>query len=242
MRVSPTWTASASGPWPSIRTWAVSAVRRSCSLKDDPELMLACVRAYNDFLIDWISPDPRRFVPICATPFWDVAASVAEIERCAKPGHKGVLFTRRAAEPRHADPRRAATGTRSGPRRRPAICPSASTSARAPSTTASRPSASRRWARAASNAVAAISLFLDNGKQLTDLLFSGVLPRFPELKFLSVESRDRLHPVHPRGRRLHLRVRRRCARRTRSSRSSRASTSTARSTAVTSSKSTRRAS
>jgi predicted TIM-barrel fold metal-dependent hydrolase len=34
----------------------------------------------------------------------------------------------------------------------------------------------------------AVSLFLDNGKQLTDLLFSGVLPRFPELKFLSVES------------------------------------------------------
>ena len=38
------------------------------------------------------------------------------------------------------------------------------------------------------NGFAAISLFLDNGKQLTDLLFSGVLPRFPELKFLSVES------------------------------------------------------
>ena len=59
----------------------------------DPELMLACVRAYNDFLLDWISPDPRRFIPIMATPFWDVAASVKEIERCAKLGHKGILFT-----------------------------------------------------------------------------------------------------------------------------------------------------
>ena len=59
----------------------------------DPELMLACVQAYNDFLTEWISPDPRRFIPICATPFWDVAASVKEIERCAKRGHKGVLFT-----------------------------------------------------------------------------------------------------------------------------------------------------
>ena len=38
---------------------------------EDPELMLECVRAYNDFLIDWISPDPRRFIPIMATPFWD---------------------------------------------------------------------------------------------------------------------------------------------------------------------------
>jgi predicted TIM-barrel fold metal-dependent hydrolase len=59
----------------------------------DPELMLACVRAYNDFLIEWSSPDPRRFIPIMATPFWDVEASVAEIERCAALGHKGVLFS-----------------------------------------------------------------------------------------------------------------------------------------------------
>ena len=35
----------------------------------DPELMLACVRAYNDWLIEWISPDPRRFIPVMATPF-----------------------------------------------------------------------------------------------------------------------------------------------------------------------------
>ena len=33
-----------------------------------------------------------------------------------------------------------------------------------------------------------MSLFLDNGKQLVDLLFSGILPRFPERKVVSVES------------------------------------------------------
>ena len=31
-------------------------------------------------------------------------------------------------------------------------------------------------------------LFMANGLQMTDLLLSGVLPRFPELKFISVES------------------------------------------------------
>ena len=31
-------------------------------------------------------------------------------------------------------------------------------------------------------------LFLDNGKQIVDLLFSGVLARYPKLKFISVES------------------------------------------------------
>ena len=31
-------------------------------------------------------------------------------------------------------------------------------------------------------------LFLDNAKQIVDLLFSGVLARYPKLKFISVES------------------------------------------------------
>ena len=60
---------------------------------DDPELMLACVRAYNDWLIEWISPDPRRFIPVMATPFWDVDATVAEIHRCREIGHRAILFT-----------------------------------------------------------------------------------------------------------------------------------------------------
>jgi len=58
----------------------------------EPELMLACVRAYNDMILDWAAADPKRLVPIMATPFWDVAAAVREIERCAAAGHRGVLF------------------------------------------------------------------------------------------------------------------------------------------------------
>jgi len=59
----------------------------------DSELMLACVRAYNDFQLDWIACDSRRFVPIMAMPFWDVPAMVKEIHRCAVRGFKGILFT-----------------------------------------------------------------------------------------------------------------------------------------------------
>jgi predicted TIM-barrel fold metal-dependent hydrolase len=33
-----------------------------------------------------------------------------------------------------------------------------------------------------------VQLFLDNGKQLVDLLFSGVLARYPRLRVISVES------------------------------------------------------
>ncbi len=59
---------------------------------DDEALMLTCVKAYNDFQSDWASVAPNRLIPVTSLPFWDVAKSVAEIERCAKKGHRSVLF------------------------------------------------------------------------------------------------------------------------------------------------------
>ncbi len=153
----------------------------------DPELMLACVRAYNDFLIDWISPDPRRFIPILATPFWDVAASVAEIERAAKIGHKGVLFSGTPQShgmpilaSRHWDPIWEAANACDLP-----VSFHIGTGTFDDGFTPERIGTT---GAGCTNGFTAISLFLDNGKQLTDLLFSGVLPRYPDLKFLSVES------------------------------------------------------
>ena len=57
----------------------------------DPELMLECVRAYNDFLVEWCSEDSRRLVPVAAMPFWDIDECVKEVERAAKIGHKSIL-------------------------------------------------------------------------------------------------------------------------------------------------------
>jgi predicted TIM-barrel fold metal-dependent hydrolase len=153
----------------------------------DPELMVACVRAYNDFLMDWISVDPRRFIPICATPFWDVAASVEEIERCAALGHKGVLFSGAPQQhdmpvlaSHHWDPIWAAAQACDLP-----ISFHIGTGNFDDGFT---PERFQTMGAGRMNGFAAVSLFLDNGKQLTDLLFSGVLPRFPKLNFLSVES------------------------------------------------------
>ena len=55
--------------------------------------MLECVRAWNDFQIDWISVAPERFVANISIPFWDIEASVKEIERVAPKGMRGILFT-----------------------------------------------------------------------------------------------------------------------------------------------------
>ncbi len=60
---------------------------------NDPHLMLTCVQIYNDWQTEWASADARRLLPITSIPFWDVAAAVTEVRRCAAMGHKGILFT-----------------------------------------------------------------------------------------------------------------------------------------------------
>jgi predicted TIM-barrel fold metal-dependent hydrolase len=58
----------------------------------DPALELACVQAYNDYLIDeWAGPN-NRFVAQCLVPLSTADAAIAEIRRAVKKGHKGVVF------------------------------------------------------------------------------------------------------------------------------------------------------
>ena len=154
----------------------------------EPELMLECVRAYNDFQIDWIDVDAKRFIPICATPYWDVNAAVKEIERSAKLGHKGVLFSgapQNLGQPflgdHHWDPLWAAA--------RDADLP-ISFHIGSGSNIEDDFSRERIACDGLPVTYARLSTkeFLNNGIQMADLLMSGVLPRFPELKFVSVES------------------------------------------------------
>ena len=55
--------------------------------------MLACVRAYNDFLAEYAAVDPRRFIPIMALPMWDMDAVARRRSSAPWPGHKGVIMT-----------------------------------------------------------------------------------------------------------------------------------------------------
>jgi predicted TIM-barrel fold metal-dependent hydrolase len=56
------------------------------------DFALDAVRAYNDYLLDFASIAPERFILLCSLPFWDIPASIAELERCADKGFRGVLF------------------------------------------------------------------------------------------------------------------------------------------------------
>jgi predicted TIM-barrel fold metal-dependent hydrolase len=153
----------------------------------DAELMLDCVRAYNDFQLDWIEPDPRRFVPICATPFWDPKASAREIERCAARGHRGVLFTgepQKYGQPVLADPHWDPLWAAAQACGLPVSFHIGSGSL----TEEFTPARMAAYGISALNAKTTVGLFLENGKQLVDLLLSGVLARFPKLEVVSVES------------------------------------------------------
>ena len=58
----------------------------------DGDLELACVQAYNDWLMEeWAGVSPR-FVPQCIVPIWPMERTVAEIRRAVAKGHKGVIY------------------------------------------------------------------------------------------------------------------------------------------------------
>jgi predicted TIM-barrel fold metal-dependent hydrolase len=64
---------------------------------NDKDLMLACVRAYNDWhLEDWAGKHPAHFIPIVFSPLWDVNLAVEEIHRAAKKGAKAFCFPENA--------------------------------------------------------------------------------------------------------------------------------------------------
>ena len=58
----------------------------------DPELQLACVQAYNNWLIDaWAKKSPR-FIPQCLVPINDPNAAATEAARAIERGHRGVIL------------------------------------------------------------------------------------------------------------------------------------------------------
>ncbi len=154
---------------------------------NDPELMLACVQIYNDWQSEWASADSRRLLPITSIPFWDVEAAVQEVRRCAAKGHKGILFT--------GEPQYFGKPLLGDPHWNPlweAACDlDLPISFHIGSGDMAEGLARERvktYGRMAAFTELAVDIFLRNGVQLNDLLMSGVLVRYPKIKFVSVES------------------------------------------------------
>ncbi|MBM2812143.1 MAG: Amidohydro-rel protein [Chloroflexi bacterium] len=151
----------------------------------NPELELACVRAYNDWLIDEWASVSARFIPQCIVPLFPVSATVAEIRRSVEKGHRAVVFPSipmhlrdvpHLNEPEY-DPVWAACQELEVP-----LCmhAGASTKVQFPLHQDLRP--------ALADALRAVTGPVSTVFGLTNLLLSRILTRFPHLNVIFAES------------------------------------------------------
>ena len=152
----------------------------------DPELQIACVRAYNDFLTDWLEIDRRRFIPITALPFWDLEASLDEVRRCSALGHKGILMTGQPenfGQPYLADPYWEPLWACAQDLALPINFHIGNSEAEImPEPGYAGTGQLTHYAKLA------VSAFLANSAHIIEVITSGICHRFPRLQFVSVES------------------------------------------------------
>jgi len=60
----------------------------------DRDLGLACIEAYNDWMVDeWCATNPQRLIPLIMVPLWDGELAAKEIYRNAERGVHAVAFS-----------------------------------------------------------------------------------------------------------------------------------------------------
>jgi predicted TIM-barrel fold metal-dependent hydrolase len=154
---------------------------------DDPELKLTCVKVYNDWQTEWASADSRRLLPITSTPFWDVQEMVKEVRRCAAMGHKGILFTgepQSLGQPLLGDPYWNPLWEVAVELDQPISFHIGSGNME----DGLQGKKMKEYGRLATFTELSVNVFLRNAVQMNDLIMSGVLARYPKIKFVSVES------------------------------------------------------
>jgi predicted TIM-barrel fold metal-dependent hydrolase len=61
---------------------------------NDKDLGLACVRAYNDWMVEeWCEPSGGVNIPLCLIPLWDVDLAAQETKRNADRGVRAICFS-----------------------------------------------------------------------------------------------------------------------------------------------------
>jgi predicted TIM-barrel fold metal-dependent hydrolase len=147
---------------------------------EDRELGLACVQAYNDWMVDeWCGPSGGANIPLCIIPLWDPELAAQEVNRNAARGVRAVCFselpTRLKLPSIHSgywDPVWQAcndTGT--------TVCMHVGSSSSNPAAGPDSPAA-----------VGVTLSFNNSFASMTDWLFSGKLIQFPKLKLAYSEG------------------------------------------------------
>lgn len=162
--------------------------------KVDPELRLVCTQIYNDAAAEMQAASGGRLLPMALLPWWDVKAAVKETERCAGMGLKGININ---SDPHlHRDDDGGMIPDLGTPHWDPLweVCVDKSMPVNF-HIGASEQSidwmGQQGWpslTRDLRSGISGAMLFFNNGKVVSNLIFSGMLDRFPKIKFVSVES------------------------------------------------------
>jgi predicted TIM-barrel fold metal-dependent hydrolase len=147
----------------------------------DPDLALACVQAYNDWMIDeWCAGDGKgRLIPLTMIPLWGAELAAAEVRRSAARGAFAVAFSENpyplglpSIHSGHWDPFFAACQETET-----VVCMHIGSSSRMPATSPDAPFI-----------VSSTLTFQNAMGSLLDYIFSGTLERFPTLKIAYSEG------------------------------------------------------
>ena len=141
---------------------------------DDKEVALAGVRAYNDWMVDeWCAGSDGRLIPLCLVPLWDAQLAAAEVRRNAARGVRSVAFSEippalglPSIHTGYWDPFFEACNETFT-----TVCMHIGSSSKMPITSADAPTA-----------VSATLTFGNAMASLSDFLFSGLFPRYPNLR------------------------------------------------------------
>lgn len=157
--------------------------------REDKELAFECLKIYNDWMIDdWCSGAGKgRLIPLTLIPLWDPELAAEEVRRCAAKGSATIAFSENPSKlgfptfySGEWDPMfKACEETNT------TISMHIGSSSSLPTSSPDAPLA-LSMALSSQNAQASIS----------DLVFSGTLSRFPDLKFAYAESQAGWIPYH----------------------------------------------
>jgi predicted TIM-barrel fold metal-dependent hydrolase len=154
----------------------------------DPVLKTLCATLYNDAMVELQEQGNGRLYPMALLPWWDVQASVAEATRAAELGLRGVNMTsdpQQGGAPDLADPAWDALWD---------VCTQAGLPINfhiGASETSLSWFGNSPWPSQGDDqrlAIGSAMMYLTNARVIANLIFSGILDRHRDLRFVSVES------------------------------------------------------
>lgn len=174
--------------YPNVMGFAGQGRGKASTAPLDPDLKLLCTQIYNDAMGEIQEESGGRLLPMALLPWWDIKLAMAEVERCHAMGMRGINI--------NSDPHKHDMQDLSGDYWTPLweYCVEhdlpvnfhigASNSSMSWYGDAPWPS----FSRAEKLAIGSTMMFLSNARVISNIILSGMLDRFPTLKFVSVES------------------------------------------------------